>query len=280
MLARLRQTPLLRRNGVAPSSADRYPTVETFCLFVGYHRSGHSLIGSLLDAHPEIVISHEAGALKLVSLEGISRDALFERVLENSRRQAARPRGRRASGYSYAVEGQWQGRSRELRVLGDKDGQKATKFIGRDPSVLATFERLVGVPLKIVHVTRNPYDVVARMALITKGGVPERSVAAAIDLFARLARANDRLISSGRHPVLTMRQEAFVRQPHRELRAACAFLGVDADDSYLDACAGLVFDSPRRTREKIEWAAPEVEAVRRVIERHSFLAGYSMSSVD
>jgi hypothetical protein len=35
-------------------------------LFVGYSRSGHSLVGALLDAHPEIPVAYEANALKLV----------------------------------------------------------------------------------------------------------------------------------------------------------------------------------------------------------------------
>ena len=33
--------------------------VEKFVFFVGYPRSGHSIIGSVMDAHPDIVIAHE-----------------------------------------------------------------------------------------------------------------------------------------------------------------------------------------------------------------------------
>ena len=34
---------------------DALADLETYCLFIGYQRSGSSLIGSLLDAHPEVV---------------------------------------------------------------------------------------------------------------------------------------------------------------------------------------------------------------------------------
>ncbi len=39
-------------------------SADFYCMFIGYPRSGHSLIGSLLDAHPNIIISHELNVLK------------------------------------------------------------------------------------------------------------------------------------------------------------------------------------------------------------------------
>jgi hypothetical protein len=272
----------LRRIGARarPTADNAYASVEAFCIFVGYPRSGHSLVGALLDAHPDMVIAHEANALRLVAAEGLRRRDLFERLLESSRLQGERPRGRRSSGYSYAVEGQWQGRFRRLRVVGDKGSKRTTSRIGRDLSELDKLQRVVGVPLRIVHVTRNPYDVIARMSLITRGGVPERPVPSATKFVARLARVNGRLIAGRSEEVLTVRQESFVYEPQRELKRVCDFLGVEAEDSYLAACAELVFDAPRRTREQIEWTEEEVEAVRHVIDSHAFLAGYSMSNDD
>ena len=36
-----------------------YDGIQTFVLFIGYGRSGHSLVAAILDAHPKIVIAHE-----------------------------------------------------------------------------------------------------------------------------------------------------------------------------------------------------------------------------
>ena len=33
--------------------------IEKFILFIGYPRSGHSIVGSLMDAHPHMVIANE-----------------------------------------------------------------------------------------------------------------------------------------------------------------------------------------------------------------------------
>jgi hypothetical protein len=50
--------------------------VERFALFVGYPRSGHSLIGSLLNAHPDMVIAHELGVFDFLDRH-FGRTALF-----------------------------------------------------------------------------------------------------------------------------------------------------------------------------------------------------------
>src|SRR5690349_21009491 len=62
-----------------------YGDVERFCLFVGYPRSGHSLIGSLLNAHHEVVIAHEMDAHKYI-MRGFNRDQLYWHVLRQDER--------------------------------------------------------------------------------------------------------------------------------------------------------------------------------------------------
>ena len=52
------KAPRIRETFV-PLTEDEIAGVEKFVLFVGYARSGHSIIGSFLDAHPSIVIAHE-----------------------------------------------------------------------------------------------------------------------------------------------------------------------------------------------------------------------------
>jgi Sulfotransferase family len=246
-----------------------------FCLFIGYPRSGHSLLGSLLDAHPDISIAHEVNALQLAIAEGLSRNELFDTLLRSSEADAARTFGRRATGYSYAVPGQWQGHVRRLRVIGAKAGEKTTARLGRDLSELAKLERVARARVRLLHVTRNPFDSIARMAAITKGGVPERTVAGALHYERRLARINDRVISSGKAPVLTIRHESFVRDPRTELQRVATFLDVEPEQKWLDACASIVFPAPQRARQLVEWTEEERDQVLEMIERHSFFAGYT-----
>jgi hypothetical protein len=251
--------------------------LRSFCLFVGYPRSGHSLLGSLLDAHPDIAIAHEVNVLGLVVGTGLDRRTLFHTLLRRSEADASRSQGRRATGYSYAVDDQWQGQIRRLRVIGAKAGEKTTLRLGRDPNELRQLGRVVGAPVRLLHVTRNPFDCIARQASIMKGGVPERTVAGATDFVRRLARFNDRLIESGAE-VLTVRHESLVRDPRAELLRITEFLRVEPDTDWLDACASIVFPAPKQSRELVEWTAEERAAVDEIIARRAFFEGYSWAS--
>src|SRR4051812_27120158 len=59
--------------------------VRKYCMFIGYPRSGHSLIGSLLDAHSNAIIAHELDALKFIGA-GCDKNQLYQLLLDNSRR--------------------------------------------------------------------------------------------------------------------------------------------------------------------------------------------------
>ena len=50
-----------------------FAAVERFLLFVGYPRSGHSIVGALLNAHRDAVVSHELDAAPLIA-GGCSRE--------------------------------------------------------------------------------------------------------------------------------------------------------------------------------------------------------------
>ena len=252
----------------APSlSSNDVTHLHAFCLFTGYPQSGHSLVGALLDAHPDAVIAHAADVLDLVRTD-ITREELFATLIENSR--AAAETGRMQTGYSYAVEGSWQGRARSLRVIGDKAGAKTTRGLIKEPDALEAVERLVGLPLRLIHVIRNPFDNVASIRLIKEQKTMPRSAAS----FGRLANENARVLALGR-PVLTVRHEDLVADPKRELRRLCEFLDLPPEDDYLETAASLVFSSPRRTREKVEWAPETIAAVEDVIAAHDFFAGYT-----
>ena len=136
----------------------QFTQLETFCMFLGYARSGTSLLGALLDAHPNIVVAHELDVLKYVQV-GFRKHQIFHLLLENSKAHAQC--GRKATGYTYEVRDQWQGRYATLRVIGDKKGGKSSLRLRENPDLLNKLRNTIGLPLKVFHVVRNPYDNIA-----------------------------------------------------------------------------------------------------------------------
>jgi Sulfotransferase family len=247
--------------------------VETYCMFLGYPHSGHSLIGSLLDAHPNAIVAHELDALKFVGA-GFGKHQLYNLLLDNSRRFAQR--GREWNSYAYEVSQQWQGRFNELRVIGDKKGGHSTLQLAEDPELLHRLQKTVAIDVKFVHVVRNPYDNVAAMLKHPPVHVRNPTLSAIVeDYFYRCetnAGLKERL---GDTAVLDVRQESFVASPERTLRELCDFLGLGYDEDYLEGCASIVFESPHRSRHRIEWDSSSLATVRDGVERFDFLKGYS-----
>jgi len=73
----------LRATWKSIGSGDTCDRLEGYCMFIGYSRSGHTLVGSLLDAHPEMVIAHELDALKYI-MAGFGRRTIFSRGISES----------------------------------------------------------------------------------------------------------------------------------------------------------------------------------------------------
>ena len=54
-----------RSYGQGAECRDQFDKVHTYVMFIGIGRSGTSLIGALLDAHPRIIISSRATTLEI-----------------------------------------------------------------------------------------------------------------------------------------------------------------------------------------------------------------------
>ncbi len=222
--------------------------VERFVVFVGYPRSGHTLVGSLLNAHPEVVVANELDALGFVA-RGVSRPALLGSLVARDR--AFERAGRRWTGYDYRVPGQWQGVWAGMRVIGDKEAGRSSFRLQQRPGLLGELAGVVGMPVVVVHVTRHPLDVVTRMALARN-----RPLDAAVDQFLGFAEA---VVAARRDPGVAVwvdvRLEDLITDSRAELTRLCSALGVGAGTGYLEACTALVAPAPTLTREQVEWPA-------------------------
>ena len=253
----------------AANTKHRFDDVQTFCMFIGYPRSGHTLVGSLLDAHRHIVTGLELDALRYVKF-GFSRRQLFSLLAENSERHAEQ--GRQWTGYSYQVPNQWQGRVEKLQVIGDKRGGDSSRRLAKDFSLFEKLRLLVGVPLKVVHVVRNPYDNTTTMTVRKDSD----NLSAAIDEYVMMVDVVERVRKQvPADSFITVHHEDIILQPKTELQRLCSFLGVDAPPEYLSDCASILFESPKQTRNKIVWGESELKRVSRLCSEHDFLRRYS-----
>ena len=278
-MGRVRTWPVARRYpGTALSTAtsgrrlrDHAAGLAGVVVFVGHPRSGHSLVGALLDAHPDMVVAHEADLLKYVAA-GFRRDQLIALLVRRERARVAAGHVS-GSGYSYAVPGQWQGRWRRLAVVGDKRGRMTTHRLRHRPGLLDELERTVGVPVKVVQVVRNPYDNVATMHT-RAGGEIGTQVARYTELSATVDAVAGGRDGAGFH---RMYHEDLVADTPAGLADLCRFLGVDAPADWLAACDGIVNPSPHRTRDGVDWTPEARAALDHLVATTPWLTRYDVT---
>ncbi len=250
-----------------------FQDVRTYCMFIGHNKSGTSMIGALLDAHPNVILADEVDALQYISA-GFMRDQIYHILLKNSRREAMKGRvtARRLTPYSYLVPGQWQGRYSRLQVIGDSTSGASTRQLAQDPQLVQRLQKvMVGVDVKFIQVIRNPYDPIS--VTIVRG---KQSFENAIEkYFTRcemLVTLRKRLNDSN---LLEVRYEDFVRNPEMNLTQVCRFLDIEASDDYLKASTSILRKEPDQSRHMVQWDSKWIETVKDKMGRFDFLQGYS-----
>lgn len=287
---------------------EQIQSVEKFVFFVGYGRSGHSVVASLMDAHPNMIIADEYYLFdKLAGNKGHKRrkqlstkSGLFNELYWNSymcaksgRRNAS---STRTKNYHLGVDGMWQGRFNQLKVIGEKTGG-ATAMVYHDEkdkfkAILRQLENTAGVPLYAIHVVRNPYDMAATVALYHASGHPNdykvpASVEKKFDNLDQLTRAVEivlRKADAVAHmkadnklnlKLLEVYLEDLIVNPRREILTICKFLEVECFEEYLQACAAKAYPSASRSRDVVVWGNELRNRVNAATKRYDFFSRYS-----
>jgi hypothetical protein len=258
----------------------RHPTLTkdlaTFCIFIGHTKSGGSLIGSLLDAHPNTMLADEEDVLNYVSY-GFTLDQICHILIKGSRREAKKGRitARRLKAYSLQVPGQWQGRYNKLQVIGASKAGPSTHRLGARPDLLDHLRRTVTkADVRIIHIIRNPYDPISLM-MMRSGRGQKNAIEHYFAYCKTLASIRAQTKSDD---LLPIRYEDLISEPRKTLTTICEFLNLPATDEYLTACIRILSPQPQRSRHEVKWSAENLALVQQQIEQFDFLDGYAYDS--
>jgi hypothetical protein len=159
---------------------------------------------------------------------GLDRGAILGEIARYSEHH--RKRGRTGEGYGYFSKKDIPAKNPRILLASDKVWNPATLLLHGYFGFIGLLETTLGVPVKVFHAVRNPFDAIATMHLRS---FPARSHALVLHALRRGLcdpRPARRLAVPGRAP----------RTPHRRARrlfpAVCRFFGLDCPGDYLDSC--------------------------------------------
>lgn len=247
-----------------------FPNLEGFFLVIGNARSGSTVLGAVLDAHPAVIVANETQA-SATFWRGLDRGAIVAEIRWNAAHAAAT--GRLSEGYRYQI-GPGPDAKACVRVLGDKIWNPATLLRHGDHGLIPSLEERLGVPVRIIHAVRNPFDTIATMHCRSGAAMANRirwyfmHCDAAAAIAERLPA--DRFIESHHDDLL--------ETPAAEIERLCSFLGLPVERDHLAAVMGVLFERPRRTAAAASWSAADEVAVRAGIARFSSLTRYGSAA--
>ena len=301
----LDQSDALDRRAMQALPLQAMKTVKRFVLFVGIGRSGSSILGSLMDAHPHVVISNEYYILnRFLFKKNDIFNALYARTIRSLTKLC-----NNSKGYTLEVDGLWQADySDYIEVFGDKSASHVSRFyLQNKQRFIENYDilrRILDMPILVIHPLRNPFDIITTLA-ITKftayrdiGELEKRSFESKavikelklqnLTVFQNIAIANvfsvfdaaQELTENvfGKENVLEVHNCDLVSYPKRTLSRIFDFLEVDTTEHYLDVCAEKVFKSVSRSRNVIKWTPEQIEMVERRMKKYKFLQRYSYTS--
>ena len=160
--------------------------VQKFIFFIGYPRSGHSILGSLMDAHPHIVIANEFLLFRnwkyysdrqkdlgennpFFKHKNYLFNILYRRSYWDTL-DGFRSEQNTKKNYTLSMDSLWQGKfNKYVSVIGDKSGGvTASIYLSSNTTFARYLDELrttVKIPVKAIHVVRNPFDQISTCAL-------------------------------------------------------------------------------------------------------------------
>lgn len=246
--------------------------MKYFLCFCGYPRSGHTLVAAILNSNPNCMISNQLNIFKeaKVDINHIKSHSLNLGTWKSSTQVTHVPKG-------------------EILVVGDKTGHRSTDILSSNPEKLGMIKAQLDVPMKWIHVVRNPFDNLATWAKLNHENkimkqvgkyfpVAEvnkmmgKSLDEVIEKYSLLNETISKLKKS--EDILTVRHEYVITRMHDTLKEMCDFLEISFDPEWRDNVRNIVWKKPRITRRQIPWSQTQKGKVHDIISQYSWLKGY------
>ncbi len=272
--------------------------IRVMVLTIGFPRSGSSLLGYLLTAHPDMVIADEPTvSYEPMQYTGVLKDInqkkrpdkdilykadirkMFDYILsvDYTRRQRSSRRdetdvvilrGKRYKRYIH-VPNQYQGSFRSLEVIGIKHSRQNVEVLSKGKILENLKGKLqkMGITLKFIFTVRNPYDMIAT-AVRTNADDRKKIINFCKDNVKILKQVDAEEVFIAKH-------EDMVENPKQQLTKLCDFLQVSISSSYLEDCVSQVVKEPYRSRFELDWTENQKTELSALIRKYDFFSGYS-----
>jgi len=148
------------------------------------------------------------------------------------------------------------------------------------------------MPIKVIHVIRNPYDNIATIALyrhfdhirvnISTTKKSNRTINIepaildrAISYYFNLFQASELMRQQFNLDVMDVHGKDLITNPMVIINRMCDFLRVSCSNNYLNTVSQKMFSSESKTRYKVAWTNEQLSEIKENILKYNTLRRYS-----
>lgn len=274
--------------------------VERFVFFIGWPRSGHSIVASLMDGHPNMLIANQFSVYRRLMEDSdklLTKEQLFDDLYNRSVFVAKVAGLVDRKGYTLHIEGSCQGSFTELKVIGEKTGGLTMNIYRRSAREFYDLHNrlteILHIPLRVIQVIRNPYDMIATEVLYEQLGFTWKQNASLVtedDKFHdtdalksgvektfRKARNIQKMRKELNLTVLEIHNSDLIHYTRETIQTICKFLDVDCPEWYLELCDEKVYKQVSRSRLLVNWDGVRA-VVKTKMRSYPFFSRYTFYS--
>lgn len=200
-----------------------------FLLFLGHAHSGHSIIGAMIDAHPDACITNETNIVKAIHQYQLNKQQVIALLLDTYKTHTT---GWQNSEYFYNLNQTHQGVIDKPTLIGDKKAGGSTRVLHNSPHVFDYILKQFGSSLRIIYVARNPVDIIASYAYYMKQPPSMFHVNRFNENYQAVISAMEK---TPKKQWLTVSQEAFINTPYKIMLEIYTFLELKTNKDILSA---------------------------------------------
>ncbi|WP_169727870.1 tetratricopeptide repeat protein [Desulfovibrio inopinatus] len=236
----------------------QYSEINSFLLFFGYPRSGHSFLGQCINSRKDAVVSHESSFLHSLLYEN---DITFGQIVDDIvsvNDHFCNNLNYIWESYDYKIIPEAQVSHDVVQCVGNKKGAGTTQLLLNYPFLLQRLRSIVSVDIKFIHYVRNPIDTISTMTYRQNA-----SLAKVVSIFKNIVKANADIMSTllERKEYIVIYHDDFIENPRRELHRVSQFLSLEKDDEWERRCEDKCYRKESQSRFKALWTVNDVQSV-------------------
>jgi hypothetical protein len=225
---------------------DQISNVKKFILFIGHAHSGHSIVGSILDAHESTSIANEINIPKLILDHKLNKNEILKICLYFSLNNKSIHAWENTE-YKYAIKNSFQGLTTNPVILGDKKAGGSTRVMLNHPWILNYLIEIFGSQLYFVFVDRNPLEIISAYSHYWKDELNEKHIDRYFENLGMVRKIQNL------HKVIYMSQLMFKDNPAIEIKNLCNSLDLGYSESFIKSVSNIVRSDIKPKSENIVW---------------------------